>query len=73
MSELTTAAGATTHFRACVFPGCVSQDRHWHGPFPGGYENPADLDGPPIEFTTEPEPGVRDYNGALLQETSVLR
>ena len=50
----------------CIFEGCVSTDRHFHGPFPGGYENPADPDGPPIPFTTEPAPGVRDYYGALL-------
>lgn len=52
--------------RPCIFVGCVSTDRHWHFGFPGGYENPADPDGPPIPFTTEPAPGVRDYNGALL-------
>jgi hypothetical protein len=50
----------------CVFPGCVSRDRHWHGPFPAGYANPVDPDGFPILFTTEPAPGVRDYNGARL-------
>ena len=52
----------------CIFPGCVSTDRHWHGWFPGGYDNPDDPEGPPIEFTSEPAPGVRDYNGALLTE-----
>lgn len=52
----------------CVFPECVSTDRHFHGPFPGGYENPADPNGPPIPFTSEPAPGVRDYNGALLTD-----
>ena len=36
----------------------------WGGP--SGYNNPDDPDGPPIAFTTEPAPGVRDYNGALL-------
>jgi hypothetical protein len=50
----------------CIFIGCVSRDRHWHFGFPGGYDNPNDPDGPPIEFTSEPAPGVRDYNGALL-------
>jgi hypothetical protein len=50
----------------CIFHGCVSTDRHWHYGFPGGYDNPADPDGPPILFTSEPAPGVRDYNGALL-------
>lgn len=52
---------------ACIFPGCVSTDRHWHGGFPGGYTNPADPDGPPIPFTSEPAPGVHDYHGALLE------
>lgn len=51
----------------CVFLGCVSRDRHWHGGFPGGYDNPADPGGRPIDFTREPAPGVRDYNGALLE------
>ncbi len=50
----------------CIFVGCVSTDRHWHGGFPGGYDNPDDPTGPPIPFTSEPAPGVRDYNGALL-------
>lgn len=50
----------------CIFDECVSTDRHTHGGFPGGYDNPDDPDGPPIEFTTDPAPGVRDYNGALL-------
>lgn len=54
----------------CVFPDCVSNDRHYHGGFPGGYENPADPDGPPILFTSEPAPGVRDYNGALLRAST---
>lgn len=54
--------------RRCIFDGCVSTDRHWHFGFPGGYDNPADPDGPPIPFTSEPAPGVRDYNGALLGE-----
>ena len=51
----------------CIFPGCVSRDRHWHGGFPGGYDNPADPEGPPIEFTTEPAPGVYDLNGGWLR------
>jgi hypothetical protein len=46
----------------------VPRDRHWHGGFPGGYDNPLDPEGPPIPFTSEPAPGVRDYNGALLPE-----
>ena len=53
----------------CIFVGCVSTDRHSHVGFPGGYDNHDDPDGPPIEFTTEPAPGVRDYNGALLELT----
>jgi hypothetical protein len=52
----------------CIFPDCVSTDRHWHGPFPGGYDNPADPDGPPIPFTSEPDIGVRDYNGARFDD-----
>lgn len=57
----------------CIFVGCVSTDRHSHGGFPGGYDNPDDPTGPPIEFTSEPEPGVRDYNGALLQPHATRR
>ena len=64
--DVITQSPADSEPRPCVFPGCVSTDRHSHGGFPGGYANPDDPDGPPIEFTTEPEPGVRDYNGALL-------
>lgn len=52
--------------RPCIFLGCVSRERHWHGGFPGGYEDPTDPDGPPVPFTAEPAPGVRDYNGAIL-------
>lgn len=52
--------------RRCIFEGCVSTDRHWHGGFPGGYDDPADPLGMPLLFTSEPAPGVRDYNGALL-------
>lgn len=48
----------------CIFDGCVSRERHWHFGFYGGYTNPADPDGPPIPFTADPAPGVRDYNGA---------
>ena len=54
----------------CVFPGCVSRERHWHGGFPAGYENPADPDGFPILFTDEPATGVRDYHGAILPPVS---
>jgi hypothetical protein len=50
----------------CIFSGCVSRERHWHGGFSGGYTDPADPDGAPIPFTAEPAPGVRDYNGAIL-------
>ena len=44
--------------------------RHWHGWFPGGYDNPDDPEGPPIEFTNpDPDPdAVRDYNGAALRQ-----
>lgn len=56
----------------CIFTGCVSRDRHWHGGFPGGWDNPEDPEGPPIDFTTTPTPGVRDYNGALLDEPRQL-
>ncbi len=55
----------------CIFVGCVSTDRHSHGGFPAGYDNPADPDGPPIPLETEPDPGVRDYNGALLEPVPV--
>lgn len=65
--EVEAEAASRADDRRCIFVGCVSTDRHWHGGFPGGYGNPADPDGPPIPFTTEPEPGVRDYNGALLE------
>ena len=57
---------APTPVGACIFEGCVSRERHWHAGFPGGYTNPADPEGPPIPFTAEPAPGVRDYNGAIL-------
>lgn len=50
----------------CIFDGCVSRERHWHCGFSGGYDNPEDPEGPPIPFTAEPAPGVRDYNGAIL-------
>ena len=53
--------------RRCIFAGCVATWEHWHGGFPGGYDNPDDPTGPPIPFTgPAPEAGVRDYNGALL-------
>lgn len=60
------SAGVAMTSERCIFIGCVSTDRHWHFGFPGGYDNPDDPTGPPIPFTSEPEPGVRDYNGALL-------
>jgi hypothetical protein len=53
----------------CIFPGCVATWEHWHGGFPGGYDNPDDPDGPPIAFVgPAPEPGVRDDDGALLED-----
>ena len=54
----------------CIFRPCVATWRHWHGGFPGGYDNPADPEGPPILFEgDDPEPGVvRDYNGAALRD-----
>ena len=54
----------------CIFLGCVATWRHGHGPFPGGYDDPADPIGPPIPFDgDDPEPGViRDYNGAALSQ-----
>ena len=63
---MSAAAGKPGTEGPCIFVGCVSRDRHWHYGFPGGYTNPEDPEGPPIEFTREPAPGVRDYNGALL-------
>ena len=51
----------------CIFAGCVSRERHTHGGFPGGYDNPADQQGPPIYFTDEPAAGLRDYHGAPLK------
>lgn len=56
--------------RRCIFDGCVATWRHWHGGFPGGYDDPADpeREGPPIPFEgDEPDEGVRDYNGAPLR------
>jgi hypothetical protein len=54
--------------KRCIFPGCVGTWAHSHGGFPGGYDNPADPEGPPIPFEGEdPDPtAVRDYNGAAL-------
>lgn len=53
---------------ACIFEPCVATWRHWHGGFPGGYDNPADPEGAPISFEgDEPDEGVRDYNGAPLR------
>lgn len=54
--------------RRCIFEPCVATWRHWHGGFPGGYDDPADATGPPIDFVgDEPDEGVRDYNGAPLR------
>lgn len=52
----------------CIFPECVATWKHYHGGFPGGYDNPAAPDGPPIYFTDPPpdDGKVRDYNGAAL-------
>lgn len=51
----------------CIFVPCVATWQHWHGGFPGGFDNPDDPEGPPIPFEgDEPELGVRDYHGALL-------
>jgi hypothetical protein len=58
--------------RRCIFVGCVSTDRHWHGGFPGGYDNPDDPNGPPIQFTREPDGRVRDYNGAVLEQAPAI-
>ena len=58
--------------RTCIFEGCVATWRHRHGPFPGGYDNPADLEGPPIVFDG-PDPyrgALRDYNGAVLRASA---
>lgn len=56
---------------SCIFTGCVATWKHWHGGFPGGYDDPADPEGAPISFTG-PEPELpagwcRDYNGAALR------
>lgn len=56
----------------CIFTGCVSRERHWHFGFYGGYDNPDDPEGPPIPFTREPAPGVRDYNGAILPQRNAI-
>lgn len=58
----------------CIFTGCVATWKHYHGGFPGGYDNPADPDGPPIPFEGEdPDPGaVRDYNGAALRSGALI-
>lgn len=54
--------------RRCIFLGCVATWKHHHGGFPGGHDDPADPEGPPVYFTDpDPEPtAVRDYNGAAL-------
>ena len=56
----------------CIFVPCIATWQHWHGGFPGGYDDPDDPEGPPIVFVGgDPEPGaVRDYNGAALRERS---
>jgi len=61
--------------KRCIFDGCVATWRHWHYGFPGGYDNPADPEGPPIHFTgDDPEPNaVRDYNGAALPPREEVR
>jgi hypothetical protein len=60
-----------SEMRTCIWRPCVATWRHWHGPFPGGYDNPDDPTGPPIPFEgNEPDEGVRDYNGAPLVSTS---
>lgn len=57
----------------CIWKPCVATWRHWHGGFPGGYDNPEDPEGPPIEFEgDDPDPtAVRDYNGAALPKVSL--
>lgn len=56
--------------RRCIFDGCVATWKHWHGGFPGGYDDPNDPErtGPPISFEgDDPDPdAVRDYFGAAL-------
>jgi hypothetical protein len=54
--------------KSCIWKPCVATWAHSHGGFPGGYDNPADPEGPPIPFEGEdPDPtAVRDYNGAAL-------
>lgn len=61
-----------TDERRCIWEPCVATWRHWHGGFPGGYDNPEDPTGPPIPFDGEnPDPtAVRDYNGAALSRMS---
>lgn len=58
----------TTDEPRCIFRPCVATWRHWHGGFPGGYDNPKDPEGVPLIFEGEdPEPdAVRDYNGEVL-------
>lgn len=53
----------------CLFRPCVATWEHYHGGFPGGFDNPDDPTGTPIAFVgPNPEPGaVRDYNGAVLR------
>lgn len=61
--------------RRCIFRPCVATWRHWHGGFPGGYDNPEDPEGAPIPFVgDDPEPGaIRDYNGAVLRSPATER
>lgn len=60
----------------CVFPDCVSTDKHWHGGFPGGFNHPQDPAGekPPVEFIPEMDPGwVYDLNGGKLVQLDPTR
>lgn len=54
----------------CIWEPCVATWEHYHGGFPGGYDDPDDPTGPPIPFTgPDPDPNaVRDYNGAILDK-----
>jgi hypothetical protein len=54
--------------KACIFAPCVATWEHYHGGFPGAFDDPDDPTGAPIYFVgADPEPGaVRDYNGAVL-------
>jgi hypothetical protein len=52
----------------CLWKPCVATWKHFHGPFPGAFDDPDDPEGPPISFRgADPDPAaVRDYNGAAL-------